>query len=229
MCVGSAGVFHKEEKTQLANALRIAFPRIPHVFVLSDAEVAFYTMFGNGPGILLIAGTGAVVFGQDENGETYRAGGLGLLLDDEGSGSWIGLQAVRAAVKSREKRGPKTLLEDYILQDLSPRDYLATIKNADAEFFASLFPLVVDFSKQGDNMAQKILEEAVVALLDMVEGVHRQMGWDRRYFGYHGGLFRESEFRSRFVRQAELRGFQAHPLPASPSFGAARYALQRLT
>jgi len=225
LCVGCAGVFHEEEKTRLADALREAFQKIPHVFVLSDAEVAFYTMFGDGPGILLIAGTGSIALGRDVQGNTYRAGGLGLLLDDEGSGSWIGLQAVRTAIRSREKRGPQTLLEQEILGTLSPRAFLEMWKERDAEAYARFFPKVVAFAKAGDAESRRILDEAVQGLLDLVEGVRRQMAWEVREFGYHGGLFREPWFRSRFVEAARARALVPRPLPEDPSLGAAKYAL----
>ena len=40
----------------------------------------------NGPGAVLIAGTGAVCFGRDAQGNSFRVGGYGYLIDDGGSG-----------------------------------------------------------------------------------------------------------------------------------------------
>ncbi len=225
VCVGAAGVFKTEEKKQLQQVIRRAFPSLEGVFVLSDAEVAFYTMFGDRPGVLLIAGTGSIALGRNEQGRWFRAGGLGLLLDDEGSGSWIGLEAAKAAIRARERRGPETALEERILGTLHPRDYLQTLREPYAEAFAALFPQVVQVARDGDDVARQIIDRAIQALLDSVEGVQRQMGTAVREFGYHGGLFREAWFRSRFVEAAEARSFRPQPLPEDPSMGAAKYAL----
>jgi len=81
--------------------------------VVNDVVAAWATATGVGPGVAAIAGTGSNVFGV--NGEaahtrTWRAGGWGHLLGDEGSGYWLGVQSIKAALRHREAAGPPTAL-----------------------------------------------------------------------------------------------------------------------
>src|SRR6185295_15070940 len=46
-------------------------------------------------GVVLIAGTGSIAYGRNEEGEEDRAGGWGYLIGDEGSAVWCGLEALR--------------------------------------------------------------------------------------------------------------------------------------
>ena len=64
------------------------------------------------PGVVVAAGTGAVVLGLGADGRAARADGLGYLLGDDGSGFAIGRDGVRAALRAREGRGAPTALVD---------------------------------------------------------------------------------------------------------------------
>ena len=68
-----------------------------------------------GPGVAAIAGTGSNVFGVGSAGagtRTWRAGGWGHLLGDEGSGYWLGVESIKAALRDREASGPATALSE---------------------------------------------------------------------------------------------------------------------
>ena len=71
-----------------------------------DARVALAGGLSCRPGMVLIAGTGSACFGMNAAGEHHLAGGWGHLLSDEGSGYWLGLEALRAAVRGFDGRGP---------------------------------------------------------------------------------------------------------------------------
>jgi glucosamine kinase len=70
------------------------------LILLGDEEIALDAAFPNRPGILLIAGTGSNVIGRAPGGSLHRAGGWGPVLGDEGAGYWIGLEALRAALRA---------------------------------------------------------------------------------------------------------------------------------
>ncbi|WP_084298490.1 BadF/BadG/BcrA/BcrD ATPase family protein [Actinoplanes friuliensis] len=70
------------------------------VTVVGDAVTAFAAGTSSPSGAVLIAGTGAVAARIDNWQIGRTADGLGWLLGDEGSGVWLGLQAVRAVVRS---------------------------------------------------------------------------------------------------------------------------------
>lgn len=84
-----------------------------HLIVAHDAPAALYGATGGKPGIVAIAGTGSVVYGENASGDSAQIGGLGYVFSDEGSGFWLAAQAIRLAIK--EKDG---LVGDYGLQKL---------------------------------------------------------------------------------------------------------------
>ncbi len=100
-CGMTGGAIYKEE---IINAIIKA----ENLTVGHDAPTALFGATAGKPGIVVIAGTGSVVFGINETGETTRTGGLGYLFSDEGSGFWLAAQMIRLAVKEHD-----CLIEDY--------------------------------------------------------------------------------------------------------------------
>ena len=86
------------------------------MIVRNDAFNALYSGTLGEPGIVQIAGTGAVTLGINENGEVARSGGWGYLFDDEGSGFYLGNEALKAVFRSFDNRGKKTSLTDRITE-----------------------------------------------------------------------------------------------------------------
>ncbi len=128
-------------------------PLASRVHVVPDFEIAHAAAFGAGPGVLLVASTGAIAYARGSKGPARRAGGLGPLLGDEGSGFWLGKSASRDARLRAELKLPAPLdlahaadpvrataaLAPKILRSRSPRarrlredaaDHLAALVNA---------------------------------------------------------------------------------------------------
>jgi glucosamine kinase len=76
--------------------------------VVNDVVGAWATATDGGPGVAAIAGTGSNVFGVGPGGRSWRTGGWGHLLGDEGSGYWLGVESIRAALHDRDASGPPT-------------------------------------------------------------------------------------------------------------------------
>lgn len=55
---------------------------------------------GQKHGIIVISGTGAIVYGITQQGERHRIGGWGHILGDPGSGYEIGLHTLQTVMKS---------------------------------------------------------------------------------------------------------------------------------
>ena len=91
--------------------------------VNSDAIIALAGAFSNQPGIILIAGTGAICFGKNSQGDIIRSGGWGYLLGDEGGGYYIGKRAIIASLKDFDGRGEKTSLKSVIEKKFRPVSY----------------------------------------------------------------------------------------------------------
>src|SRR6185437_544650 len=82
--------------------------------VVNDVVAAWAAATGAQPGIGAISGTGSNVFGVGPDGRAWRVGGWGHLLGDEGSGFWLGVEAIRAALRDRDGSGPETALSDAV-------------------------------------------------------------------------------------------------------------------
>lgn len=86
------------------------------VLVASDAITSYLGAMGTvrpdaaaeGPripaGAVVAAGTGAIAMGYDESSGWRRVDGWGYLLGDEGSGAWVGMAGIRAAMRAFDGR-----------------------------------------------------------------------------------------------------------------------------
>jgi len=74
--------------------------------IVGDQIIALDAAFHGGPGILQIAGTGSNTVGRAPDGHYEGAGGWSSRLGDEGSGYWIGLHAVRRALRAYDHGQP---------------------------------------------------------------------------------------------------------------------------
>jgi len=159
-CVGLAGAARPE----ISSAARRVMLEIVggEVQIIGDTIIALEAAFGGGPGVIVIAGTGSIVYGRNAAGQTARAGGWGFAISDEGSGYWIGRAAVAAALRSLDEKGKSPLL-DTILKTwkLDSVDKLVVTANATpAPNFAALLPAVLAAANAGDSVARDVLAQA---------------------------------------------------------------------
>lgn len=147
----------------------------------TDAVAALAGAFSGGPGIIVISGTGAICFGKDEEGTMYRCGGWGYLLGDEGSGYYIGQQALIASLKDFDGRSEKTRLRQKIetQYNLTSIDMIISqiySGKIDRTEIASLAPMVFSTSEEGDLCSRRIIENAGREIGKIVEATARRMG-----------------------------------------------------
>jgi N-acetylglucosamine kinase-like BadF-type ATPase len=83
--------------------------------VVNDVVAAWATATSARPGVGVIAGTGSNVFGVGPHGESWRVGGWGHLLGDEGSAYWLGLHSIIASLRARDGSGPSTRLSEAVV------------------------------------------------------------------------------------------------------------------
>ena len=112
-CVGGAGAARPE----LAEIVRRSLAEVltTPIDVVGDMQIALEAAFDDGPGVVVIAGTGSIAYGRDRQGRTVRAGGWGFAIGDEGSAHWIGRTAVSAVLRAAD-------VADRGLADLGPAD-----------------------------------------------------------------------------------------------------------
>lgn len=166
------------------------------VIVGSDVEAAHADAFGNGPGVLLVAGTGSVVRAVDPRGEVATVGGWGALLGDEGGGYGIGLEGIRAVLRAADGREPETDLTDALLSETGaegPRELADWAAGASKGEIAALSLAVARVSKTGDVVAARVVHRALGAVREHLEAVlGRTGGWaGRPPVAFVGGLVRE--------------------------------------
>lgn len=179
VCIGSAGVDRPAERTMVNGWLTELFPNIP-TLIHNDALIALAAGTGGEQyGVVVISGTGMIVYGVDANGQTRRAGGWGPLFGDKGSGYAVGAAALTAIAQAVDGLGPPTALEGALLDylDLSTPQALIPWAYSDPAWsrIAELSPLVVECARQNDPVALSIIEEAAIDLAAAVEHVVRNL------------------------------------------------------
>jgi len=164
------------------------------LLLCGDEEIALDAAFSGGPGILVVSGTGSNAIGRAANGRLFGAGGWGPVLGDEGSGNWIGLEVIRAALRAHDRDGfssqppidpsgvyPSLLREIERHWKLNSLGGLVAYANQRADSghpapeFASLAPVVARLADAGDALAAKVLALAGVELAELVALVFRKM------------------------------------------------------
>ncbi len=165
------------------------------VQVGTDVAAAFHDAFADGPGVLLIAGTGSIAWGRGEDGTEGRVGGWGHHIGDEGSGYAIGLDALRRVARDADGRAPETNLRTAILSHVGEEDVEGLVHwtaGATKAEVAGLAPVVGGVAAGGDAVAGEILVHAVEELEGHVLSILTNMGpWQRPPdLALAGGLLR---------------------------------------
>src|SRR4051812_17476549 len=160
LLVGAAGAGRQPEREELRTALR-SENLVSHVRVTTDIEIALAAAFGDGPGIVVSAGTGSVAVGRDWTGKEYRIGGYGWQMGDEGSGYAIGRASLGAVSRAVDGRSPQTALSDRLLRATRSSDFDSLVRwaaGASPAEVAALAPHVLAVAAQGDPLAQGIAD-----------------------------------------------------------------------
>lgn len=149
--------------------------------VVNDVVGAWATATGGSPGVAVISGTGSNVFGVGRDGSAWRAGGWGHLLGDEGSGYWLGMQSIKAALRDREASGPATALSDAAceffemasVEALASRVYSKPLTKGEIAAFAVETGRLAE---RGDVVARGLYELGARELGDQIGAVISRTG-----------------------------------------------------
>lgn len=236
LCVGVAGAAREPERQAIWQALA-GRDLADEVVIHPDYSIALDDAFGDGPGVLLISGTGSAAFGRSPSGTTARCGGWGPVCGDEGSGAWIGRRALSVVTASADGREPETALVGAVLtaaQVNEPQELIAWAASATPALFASLAPVVSSVADAGDLRANAILSLAVEELVLHVRTLARSLFGDERAatpVAFTGGMLtRGTTLRKRLEQRlrSAVPGAQLQAGEVNPARGAVRGALRYL-
>ncbi len=164
LCIGLAGARSEQLKSRILSQLHQTYPRLASIPIrlLDDALLSLEAAFPDASGILLIAGTGSSIIARSIDGQTYRSGGWGYLLGDEGGGYRLGLAGLQA-IAAMLDGGPATRLYQTFATHYAPptRDALIDFVYHQKQPLAQLAPLVLDTAAAGDACARQIVEEQI--------------------------------------------------------------------
>jgi glucosamine kinase len=235
ICLGIAGVDRPHDNAIIRGIMRRIGHKAP-VLVVNDALAALVAGAGDdGPAIVLIAGTGSICYGRNEDGRAARAGGWGYILGDEGSGWWIGRQALSAVMRAGDGRGPATILTAGVLAHFAfeqVTDLVHEVYDRDTgrRAVAGLSRVVQAAADEGDVVARQIVADAADELVLAVRSVATRLEMRGLQFPLvlSGSLFRvlPTLLSDVLVRLAEVAPrSQPKVLDVEPAMGAVRLAL----
>ncbi|KAI8073276.1 hypothetical protein BC940DRAFT_232012 [Gongronella butleri] len=121
--IGSAGCGNDALRNALHDKIADVFASTPRdkIKVTSDGELLAAHLLNTGKeqGVIVIAGTGSIALRCNAKGDQLtRAGGLGYLMGDEGSGWALGVQAIKHTGKVLDGRASASAVSQLVVQHL---------------------------------------------------------------------------------------------------------------
>ena len=214
-------------------AINESFNGIP-IYFTNDVEVGWAGSLALEPGINVVAGTGSIAFGKDEDGNTARSGGWSEFFGDEGSCYWVGRKVMELFSKQSDGRRPKdelywTVRREFGLKDDFNFIDLAYKYSAYRDQVASLQFLAEKAAVAGSPSAIALYGEAAQELVLLVRAVRGKMDFGETPWtvSYSGGLFKAKELvLPRFSKEIEADGGVLREPLFEPVHGAVLLAFQ---
>jgi len=156
-CLALAGA---SEPAQLAAAEAARHP-FGKAIITTDAHAACIGAHGERDGGIVVVGTGTVGWAMVK-GQAYRVGGWGLPLSDEGSGAWLGSEALRRVLWARDGRIAWTPLLRALFVDFNsdPHAIVRWSQHATPRELGAFAPRVFEFGARGDAAAVELIKAA---------------------------------------------------------------------
>ncbi len=198
---------------------------------LNDVAVAFAGALAGQPGVLILAGTGSMVWAGDGTQE-IRVGGWGEGFGDEGSAHWIGQRALQKLSWTLDGRLTDAAFRDALLETIGVRNGAGLIEwfyalEHPRSSVASLARSVDRLVEAGNATALAILHDASGLLETQARAAWHRLGLDSTAkFSYAGSVFNSGTVREALERMLSPLGRLDAPR-ASPLAGALLDAAQR--
>lgn len=156
-CLALAGA---SEPSHLAAAQAAKHP-FGKAVITTDAHAACIGAHGECDGGIVAVGTGSIGWAVLK-GQSYRVGGWGLPFSDEGSGSWLGGEALRRLLWARDGRITWTPLLRELFADFNndPHAIVRFSQDARPRDLAAFAPRIFAFGERGDTVAVELMQAA---------------------------------------------------------------------
>ncbi len=170
--VGLAGM----TGASISERLHAALP-FTHVRIEDDRAAALRGALGLADGAIAHCGTGSF-FAAQSQGTMRSAGGWGPVLGDEASAHFVGKAALSLTLKTIDGQYPTSPLAKRILTDCDGTAGIVCLAgSASPSKFGALAPLVTEFAKRGDMLAEHIMRAGARDISTMLQVI-----------GWHSGL-----------------------------------------
>lgn len=219
VCVGVAGVETSREREPLIAALVDGGLARARLTLVGDPWVALEgalpaDLVGPGGRVLLVSGTGCVAVAICDDGRRRRVGGWGSRVGDEGSGAWLGIEAVRASLRALDERDPPGPLATSVQAawGATPEALVGRARDATPADFATLAPLVVRAADATDGtdldpVAAALRARAAAYLAELIVTAAAACERDPAAVALAGGVA--------MALEADLRSLLPAPLAAA--------------
>lgn len=226
LCIGAAGISNPK-------VIQVLTQELEHAGfsgkwkLCGDQEIALRGAM-DGPGIVVIAGTGSICFGKDAAGRTARSGGYGHLIDDGGSGYALGRDVLSSAVRAADGRAASSAILQAVCSRLQggveaivPFVYAPDTDKAAIARFA---PIALELARNGDWDALGILSREAEELAEMVRAVQRKLDMPGCRIALLGGLLTsENPYRQAVAEKLTYHG-TVYPPKNNALWGATQMA-----
>ncbi|XP_042240598.1 N-acetyl-D-glucosamine kinase-like isoform X2 [Homarus americanus] len=178
-----SGCEEDEANRQMEKEILEQYPNLTkHVVVASDTQGSIATACHNG-GIVLISGTGSNALLLNPDGKTFRCGGWGHMLGDEGGAYWIAARAVKILFDEDDNLIDPPFctakLRNIVYSHFDLKDRFGMLQHVYTTFekakFASLAAKISEGAAQGDPMCGRILYDGGFALGRHISALSRNM------------------------------------------------------
>ena len=178
---GAGGIDTDDDAAALAALIE---PHVPgaRITVVHDSRLLL-AAGGASTGVAVIAGTGSAAWGRNAGGDEARAGGWGYLLGDEGSGYWLGREAVRYSLRRMNQGLPVDGLTAALLGSCGvddPNRLISLFHSPDTgrRFWAQQARPVVETAAAGHLASLELLDQAGSDLAGLAAQALGKLGID---------------------------------------------------
>lgn len=188
------------------------------------------------PGVNMVLGTGAIAYGIDYKGNEARSSGWGSYCGDQGSGYWLGREAIKLFGRESDGRAERSHLYDLVKEKFNLEndvDFISIILdlNDNRTEIAKLSKLVSQAAAMGDKEALKILREASNEVVESIKAVIEKLEFEddeNIYFSYSGGVFNIGKILTDPIEKELLKDKRLKKLDSvlDPTSGACLMALK---